>query len=499
MTLPRLQPRRPGSSVAPRAARGTKGPSQPKLDRSVSSRPSHPGRFGALAVSLAFSGLLAWPLSARADELFVLTTDYSTGSSSTMALASPWNTQLDVESVGSDPVARYFSGSIYVINRLGGDNLQVVDASNYQTIHQFSLGAGSNPQDIAVLSENRAYVSRYNDTLLEIDPTTGTILDQISLDPLADGDGFPEASRLHFRAPYLYVQIQRLDRSQFYEPTGISYLGVIDTRDNTLVDVDPSEPGTQGIALQATNPTGPMQIDLTSNRSLLVGCAGSFFDQTDGGLEAVDLESWASEGLRVTGAALGGDIGSFAQYDGRIGYAIVSDASFVTCLKQVDFAAGTVLSDAYCSEGFDLIHCVTAPEGWLYLADRNFVDPGIRVFDAESGMPLSSGVVTVGLPPVEIHVVRPETSSAPWPDPVFTRSVFPNPSGGGVRWGLARTANSTPLLVVDALGRTVRELEPGATSWDGTDAQGRSAPSGAYWLHATAQHRKGTLGFRLTR
>ena len=453
---------------------------------------------GALPLSLALLVLGAHSPDSRADELFVLTTDYSTGSSSTMELPAPWSTQVDVEPVGADPVARSYSGLIYVVNRLGGDNLQVIDPATYNTIRQFSLGPGTNPQDIALLSEDRAYVSRYDGTLLEIDPTNGDILDQIPLTPLADADGNPEASRLHFRDPYLYVQIQRLDRNQFYEPTGVSYLGVIDTRDNTLVDVDLVEPGVQGIRLQATNPAGPMEVDLTSHRRLLVGCAGSFLDPDDGGLEAVDLESWSSDGLLLTGAVLGGDIGSFSQYDGRIGYVIVSDASFVTCLKRVDLATGSVLSTPFCSAGFDLVYCAAAAEGWLYVADRNFVDPGVRVFDAASGAQLTPGVVSVGLPPAEILVIRPETSSVPLDGSPVTGAVFPNPSSGEVRWSLSPGTAQHAGRILDVRGAEIRRVRPGATSWDGRDDEGRPVASGAYWLQIDGL-RGEALGFRLIR
>ena len=43
----------------------------------------------------------------------------------------------------------------------GQDNIQIIDpAQNYATVHQFSTGNGSNPQDISFVSPTKAYVTR---------------------------------------------------------------------------------------------------------------------------------------------------------------------------------------------------------------------------------------------------------------------------------------------------------------------------------------------------
>ncbi|MEZ4648517.1 MAG: FlgD immunoglobulin-like domain containing protein [Candidatus Eisenbacteria bacterium] len=435
-----------------------------------------------------------------ADRLFVLTTDYATGSSSTVGLLSPWNTQLDVEPVGADPVARYAFGLLYVVNRLGGDNLQVIDPATNATLHQHSVGSGANPQDVSVLSPTRAYLSLYNSTdLIEMNPITGEILDRIDLSVFADSDGLPEAARLHFDDPYMYVQIQRLDRGQFYEPVGDSYLAVIDTRNNSLVDPDPDESGLPGIALTATtNPFGPMELDLRTGRHLLVPCPGSYVSQADGGLERVDLDAWTSDGLVMSGSDLGGDLVDLCAYEGDTMFAIVSNSSFVTCLVELDLAAGSVGSTLYCSDGFDLADCAYASEGWLYVADRSFDDPGVRVFNAASGAQ-ASGPVYVGLPPVELHVLRPATSDAPIPESHLPAQIRPNPSDGRVSWTLAQETSSHPLRIVDAKGRVVRMLPADARSWDGRDDAGRSVAAGAYWMSVQDSHGTPAVPFRIVR
>ena len=70
------------------------------------------------------------------------------------------------------PRCACYSGLIYVINRFGQDNIQVIDPGNhFATVKQFSTGNGSNPQDIAFLSATKAYVARYGSSdLLDREP-----------------------------------------------------------------------------------------------------------------------------------------------------------------------------------------------------------------------------------------------------------------------------------------------------------------------------------------
>ena len=54
----------------------------------------------------------------------------------------------------------------------------------------------------------------------------------------------------------VFVAIQRMYRKDAWDwqPAGDSYLAVIDTNTDALVDVDPAASGTQGVRLAATNP-----------------------------------------------------------------------------------------------------------------------------------------------------------------------------------------------------------------------------------------------------
>src|SRR5690606_20898057 len=162
-------------------------------------------------------------------------------------------------------------------------------------------------------------------TVLAVNPSTGQILDSISLAQFADSDGLPELHRLYLHGRYLYVQLQRLDRNNGYVPVAPSYLVVIDTQTWSIVDTDVNVPGVTPITLTGLNPTGPMELDLVTGR-LLVPTSGKFL-QLDGGIEAVDLLSWRSMGFVVTEAALGGDLLHYTQGNGQRAFAIISDSN----------------------------------------------------------------------------------------------------------------------------------------------------------------------------
>src|SRR5262245_31354956 len=120
---------------------------------------------------------------------FVTTTDYQSGSASIVTAEDSVLTAInDVADIHSDALARSYGGLIYVLNRQGADNIQVLDPrSGFVTRKQMSTGNGSDPEDIVFASSSRAFVSRYNETQLWIvNPNTGQRSGQIDFSWLAD-------------------------------------------------------------------------------------------------------------------------------------------------------------------------------------------------------------------------------------------------------------------------------------------------------------------------
>ena len=100
----------------------------------------------------AWAALAATPAYSAQSRAFVVTTDFQTGGMSAIDLSTR-AVSVDVASVHKDARARWHGGLIYVLNRFGADNVQILNpATGYSTVRQFSVGNGANPSDIVVVS-----------------------------------------------------------------------------------------------------------------------------------------------------------------------------------------------------------------------------------------------------------------------------------------------------------------------------------------------------------
>ena len=445
------------------------------------------------------------PARAAATKGYVLTTDYTSGTLGVVDLGTRAITR-DVAVVSGDPFARCYRGLIYVVNRYGYDNIQVIDpAQGYSTVRQFSVGNGTNPQDIAFASPAKAYVSRLGSPdLLVVDPSTGATLGAIPLGAWADGDGNPEAAHLAVAGDLLFVALGRLAN---FVPADTGLVVVVDMRADTVYDADPLTPGTQVVRLRGLNPgtefavlpgAGPLQ-----DSHLYIGCSGRW-GAWDGGVEDLVVPpqdgppaAIRSAGFAITEAALGGDVlDVVADGDGHP-YAIVSDAAGNTSLVSWDPGTGTRLATLYAPGGYSLSDAALDGRGGLYVCRSDFAAPGLLVYEAGSDH-LLAGPLATGLPPVQIvfgrdSVVAPAAGAG---GPVVELGhPEPNPARAHSRMELT-LAEPGPVRVeiLDLAGRRVRSLADGPCAagatpldWDLADRSGRRVAAGIYFVRATAQ------------
>jgi hypothetical protein len=448
----------------------------------------------------------AGPAETRA---FVVTTDFATGGLSAATLATR-AVQTDVASVHADATLRWAGGKVYVVNRFGQDNIQVVDpAQGFATVRQFSTGNGSNPQDIVVVSPTRAYVSCLGlASLLIVDPAAGTVVGSIPLAPFADADGVPEAARMTRAGGHLFVALQRLVN---FAPADTSIVAVVDLAADTLLDVDPRRPGVQGIPLVGRNPVTTFDYDPFGDR-LLVGCAGAY-GALDGGIEAIPLctpcdvidptrPRWASAGFVATEQALGGDVGDIAFLLPGHSFAIVSDAAFNTAVVAWSALTGQRTGTVWSPGGFELTDLAVSPaRDELWVCRGGFAAPGLYVFRCGDHAALA-GPLSTGLPPYQIVFDRDDatliapTAEAPrTPAPAGGLALappWPNPARAGVTLMLRDPAGGEAIVeVTDVAGRRVRTWSIGAApagerriAWDLRDEVGNPAPPGVYVVRA---------------
>jgi len=453
-----------------------------------------PPAAATLTLALLLAVAAASPASPAQSKAFVFGSDWTTGSLSAATLATRAQA-CDVSSPASDASLRWYDGRLYVVNRFGGDNVQVVHPSTYATTLQFSVGNGSNPHDIAFASASKAYVTRYESAdLWIVNPQTGAHTGTISLAAYADADGKPEMDRLVMVGPLLFVSIQRIDRPGGYLPDDTAYVAVVDTRADTLVDCDPAAPGRQAIRLQLTNPVTAFQFDPATSR-LLVGCAGNY-GALDGGIEWVDPVGLKSAGVAITEAALGGDVGDVVWLGAQKSYAIVADLAANTSLVKWRASDGTLLGTIWAPGGYSLADAELNDRGELWVCRNSFAGSALRVYSVATDTP-SGGDLHCTLPPVAVTF---DAASAQVADVAPGAAGFafappsPNPARGATRFAVTLPeAGELRLEVFDAGGRRVRALAGGVFAagahgfaWDLRDDEGGRVAPGLYLARCAA-------------
>ena len=351
-----------------------------------------------------FLVVLFFATDVLANQAVITTTDYSSGSFSSLDLGTNTVTQ-DHLTIHSDAAVRTYRDKVYILNRLGQDNVIVLNRSDLKTpLIQYSTGNGSNPHDMAFVSEEKAYISRYERTqLLIVNPVTGDSLGAVDLSAFADGDGLPEISQLALYDNHLFAACQRLDRDNRFVPTDVSVIAVVDVMTDQVVDVDANTAGVQGIVMASKNPAGAVQ----RGNKWFLGAVNAFGDLTDGGIEVIDLANLKSDGVVLGEMALGGNLSSLAMVSDDEGYVVVLDANFVNAVKRFNLAMQSVSSPLDgLSGGF--VPGVGVFGGRLYVLDGgSFVDPtsaGVKVYDVETDE-LVAGPISTGLPPASIAFV----------------------------------------------------------------------------------------------
>ncbi|MBE0565376.1 MAG: hypothetical protein IH621_05415 [Krumholzibacteria bacterium] len=442
-----------------------------------------PARSALLAV------LMLGAAAAQADPAaWILTTDYGTfGRVRSFSGSGPWTVSADLATIPGDAVGRHHGGLVYIVGRKGSDLLQVYDpAAGFALVREFSLGAGRNPQDIAFDTAGEAYIPCYDEAvLLRVDVAGETILGTYSTAPFADADGLPETAWCAAAGDLLYIACQKLDRGNWYGPSGPGAILVFDMAAEQWVDMDPVAAGVQPIALVGGNPYTRLVLD---GDRLAVGCAG-WFGLADGGIELVDLTAGVSLGYAVTEAELGGDV-LVVEPDGACWLALVSDASFTTSVRRA-CAAGVAVLDT----GTGYVHAdLWLQGGVLHLLDRTPGAAGLRVLDPQSGAEHTAGAISTGLPPFMFVPPVSTPSGAPLPTVAGLRlgAPYPNPCNPAARIAVTGTAGTTVAVMVhDLRGRRVGggavlidAQGHGTYVFRGVDGRGTALPAGIYQVVA---------------
>jgi hypothetical protein len=349
-------------------------------------------------------------------------TDYATGSLSKISLPGFNVNNLLKGAVGSDIGIRSYNGLVYVLNKYGADNIQIVDPNqNFSIVKEKSTGAGSNPHDICVINNNKAYITRYDSKELWIvDPSTLEKLSptgEISLESYAPSgaNGVPCMDRMYFDSArsLLYVSLQRLAS---WSPSDYSSVIVINTNTDSIVKEIKLTWTTSGTDYFAKNPyTDFVNIPSSAwqpavsdaHDHLFISCVGNFGYSyaEDGGIIAIDLsDQTCEEGYVLSEAVIHSEITSLLYRNSSI-YIIQQNSSQANTLHKCllsDLSDTTVYATAGSFPTMALY-----PSGLLFMCDRSSTAPGLRIFDTTNGdSQISISPLITDLPPVDIAVVQ---------------------------------------------------------------------------------------------
>lgn len=323
----------------------------------------------------------------------VTTTDYMSGAISSIAGDSMDATnQLSV--VHSDTVCRYDSttNKMYLVHRMGSDAVTVLDPDTFEVVSQYSVEAGTNAQDIAVVSAERAYVPRLGSAeILVVNPTTGVEIQRIDLSLYADADGVPEAAQAYFRDGTVFITLNRLNPMWSVE----EYSSVI------LLNAETGAVKKE-VQTTATNPSGVLRFNKATQAFVLIETGA--YGVLDGGVETLSTNGILS-GLLVSEADLGGDVFDAIIATETLGFAVIGvagESGSKTQLVTFNPKKGTVGDTLVASEGYDLASMELLDGGLLWVADRNMTNPGVRIFDVATLEEVTPSPINVGLPPSRI-------------------------------------------------------------------------------------------------
>lgn len=316
----------------------------------------------------------------------------------------------------TDAMLRSFFGLLYIINRFGRDSIQVVDpGADFATVAEYSAGGGTNPQDLLVLSDSKAYLSLYQSEdvagkqeVMVIHPQTGAVQKVIDLTGLTDDDGerLARPTLMTQVGAEIWVLIQDLDSS--FQAVTNGKIAVINTASDSLVDVDPEQAGIQAIELVGYNP-----FDIQYNEAadlVYVSMVGTFnenfltdLDNGLGGIETIDPESSISNGIVIADEALGGYPGRISMASETLGFT-TSDSKRVVSF---DPSALTVIDEnLYESPGTFLPEILVDQGERLLITERGDAtgqNAGLVIIDLESGT--VRGPFDVGGPPNSMALV----------------------------------------------------------------------------------------------
>lgn len=295
----------------------------------------------------------------------------------------------------------------YRIERFDGANVAKFDRDDdiaspewqYSVRDPGDSAARTNPRTLAVANSGKAYLTRYEkNTAWIVNPAATRFaqfkLGELDLSAYADADGIVEMGAAVIGAGRLFIAMQRLDRDAFFAPDNTAYIAVFDIETDQEIDTG-RDPTLRGIPLTIRNPNRDLVVVAAEN-ALYVQGVGDFLAASSGGVERIDLDTYASR-VVVDDDAPGsahGKTSALAVVSPNKGY-LVGYAGFGdTTLFTFDPASATVGPPvAAAFTGIDIAGISIGPAGNLWISDAS--NATVHVLDTATDAVIGSVVTNL--------------------------------------------------------------------------------------------------------
>jgi hypothetical protein len=309
--------------------------------------------------------------------------------------------------VAEDPVLRHDGDELLVVNRNAGNSVTILDAATLALVEQLGTGAGSNPQDVAVVGDKLVVATLGNKGAVVLERGSSTIAEiDLSAD---DPDGKPNCMSVYKVGDQLYVACGLLDDTdQFLPPRGPGKVYVLDATTfakTATITLSTNNPLTLFEQLPEFAPDAGDLLLPTVDFSTGEGCverittsgtpsaAGCVVDNAELGNFASRVSAYAVE---FTGPVTGNIVIP------PLLYAVVPAADFSgSAFKVYDLGAHALLSTTSPAEQSigDLVACPRS--GDLVVADTKTGSSGLRIYSG--GTEQTTAPLTVALKPSSQH------------------------------------------------------------------------------------------------
>ena len=312
--------------------------------------------------------------------------------------------------IGEDPVLRKYGNELFVVNRASGNNVTILDADTYALVAQLGTGAGSNPQDVAIIGDKLfvATLGNKGGVVLSRTSTAVTVIDLSADDP----DGKPNCSSVYFAFNQLFFACGLLDDTNVnLPPRGPGKIYVVNPSTLTV---------TQAITMATKNPIALLEeipAGAPHGNELLIPTID--FGTGMGCVERITTSgTLGSAGCVIDDSALGGfafasRLAFFAPpFTGPVApivptpllYLAVSDYPKGTA-RNLDLSTNTLLPTAVTPMTQVVSDLAVCTNGTIVVADNppppSTAQNGVRIYDGL--IEKTTAPLAVGLKPASSH------------------------------------------------------------------------------------------------